>query len=62
VFAGTIVELVPEPPFGDRVRVVLDTTPAIVAEVTARAVDTMRLREGTSVYATVKATSPRAFA
>lgn len=61
VFTGPIVELVPEPPFGDRVRVVLGTTPPVVAEVTARAVDALGLREGTRVYASVKATAPRTF-
>jgi molybdate transport system ATP-binding protein len=61
VFAGPIVELVPEPPFGDRVRVVLGTNPPIVAEVTARAVETMALRDGAMVYASVKATAPRTF-
>ncbi|MGH2403342.1 MAG: sulfate/molybdate ABC transporter ATP-binding protein [bacterium] len=61
VFAGPIVEMVPEPPFGDRVRVLLGTRPPIVAEVTARAIDALGLREGTTVYASVKATAPRAF-
>jgi len=61
VFAGPIIELVPEPPFGDRVRVVLGTTPPIVAEITARAVASMDLREGALVYATVKATAPHTF-
>jgi molybdate transport system ATP-binding protein len=62
VFAGAIVEMVPEPPFGDRVRVVLDTSPPLVAEVTARSLDAMGLKEGGRVYASMKATAPRAFA
>jgi molybdate transport system ATP-binding protein len=61
VFTGPIVEMVPEPPFGDRVRVVLGTRPPIVAEVTARAAGSLALREGIVVHASVKATAPRSF-
>jgi molybdate transport system ATP-binding protein len=61
VFPGPIVELVPEPPFGDRVRVGLGTKPPLVAEVTRHAVETLGLREGTTVYASVKATAARAY-
>jgi molybdate transport system ATP-binding protein len=61
VFAGPIAEMVPEPPFGDRVRVVLGTTPPLVAEVTAHAVASLDLQEGQMVYATVKATAPHAY-
>jgi molybdate transport system ATP-binding protein len=61
IFTGPIAEIVPEPPFGDRVRVVLGTSPPIVAEVTARAVDSLGLREGIQVHASVKATAPRTF-
>jgi molybdate transport system ATP-binding protein len=56
VFAGPIVELVPEPPAGERVRVVLGTRPMLVAEVTREAVAALELREGLDVYATFKAT------
>jgi molybdate transport system ATP-binding protein len=56
VFPGPIVELVPEPPAGDRVRVVLATRPMLVAEVTRDAVAALGLREGAEVYATFKAT------
>jgi molybdate transport system ATP-binding protein len=56
VFAGTVVELIPEPPGGERVRVVLDTRPALVAEVTPDAVAALGLREGVRVYAAFKAT------
>ncbi len=56
VFAGSIVELIPEPPGGERVRVVLDTQPALVAEVTREAVAALELREGVRVYAAFKAT------
>jgi molybdate transport system ATP-binding protein len=56
VFAGTVVELIPEPPGGERVRVVLDTRPALVAEVTREAVSALSLTEGIRVYAAFKAT------
>jgi molybdopterin-binding protein len=56
VFEGPIVELVPEPPAGERVRVVLGTRPVLVAEVTREAVAALELREGVAVYATFKAT------
>ena len=56
VFHGPIVELVPEPPAGERVRVVLGTRPMLVAEVTREAVATLALRAGVEVYATFKAT------
>lgn len=57
VFAGHIVELVPEPPFGERVRVVLDGKPPLVAYVTARAVQSLNLHEAMDVYASFKATA-----
>ncbi|HTK42425.1 MAG TPA: ABC transporter ATP-binding protein [Gemmatimonadales bacterium] len=56
VFFGPIVELVPEPPFGERFRVALATSPPLVAEVTRHAVETLRLREGLEVHAAFKAT------
>jgi molybdate transport system ATP-binding protein len=56
VFRGPIVELVPEPPAGERVRVVLGTRPTLVAEVTREAVAALALREGAEVFATFKAT------
>jgi molybdate transport system ATP-binding protein len=56
VFFGPIVELVPEPPFGERVRVALATSPPLVAEVTRHAVETLGLREGLEVHAAFKAT------
>jgi molybdate transport system ATP-binding protein len=56
VFAGAVLEIVPEMPSGERVRVVLDTKPMLVAEVTPEAVASLSLREGTRVYAAFKAT------
>ncbi|MDD5543339.1 MAG: ABC transporter ATP-binding protein [Acidobacteriia bacterium] len=61
VFEGAILELLPEPPLGERVRVVLGTHPSIVAEVTIHAVRTLALREGISVYASFKATAARSY-
>ncbi|MGH7525094.1 MAG: ABC transporter ATP-binding protein [Gemmatimonadales bacterium] len=56
VFSGPILELIPEPPAGERVRVVLGTTPILVAEVTHEAVAALGLSEGLEVYASFKAT------
>jgi molybdate transport system ATP-binding protein len=56
VFRGPILELVPEPPASERVRVVLGTRPTLVAEVTREAVAALALREGAEVFATFKAT------
>ena len=56
VFPGRIVELVAEPPFGERIRVALDSTPPLVAEVTRHAVESLGLREGLEVHAAFKAT------
>lgn len=56
VFEGAILEIIPEAPGGERVRVVLDTCPALVAEVTREAVSALRLTEGIRVYAAFKAT------
>ena len=56
VFAGAVLEVIPEPPGGERVRVVLDTHPTLVAEVTREAVATLSLSQGVRVYAAFKAT------
>ena len=61
VFAGPIVEIAPEPPDGERVRVVLGTTPPLVAEVTREAVGGLGLVEGMTVHASFKATGIRAY-
>ena len=62
VFRGPIIELVPEPPAGERVRVVLGTRPTLVAEVTREAVAALELRAGLQVYATFKATGVNRYA
>jgi molybdate transport system ATP-binding protein len=63
VFTGVIEELLPEPPYGDRVRVVLGPRPAppFVAEVTAAAAAELGLEVGRRVYASFKATSITAY-
>lgn len=61
VLAGPIVELAPEPPGGERVRVVLGTRPPLVAEVTREAVGSLGLAEGMTVHASFKATGIRAY-
>ncbi len=60
-FIGSITELVPEPPNGERVRVALGTRPALVAEVTDRAVAQLGLHEGLVVAAMFKATGVTVF-
>jgi molybdopterin-binding protein len=47
---------VPEPPGGERLRVVLGTAPGLVAEVTREAVAELGLTRGTPVFAAFKAT------
>ena len=61
VFAGPILEMVPEPPQGERVRVVLGTHPPLVAEITAHSVDALGLREGMSIFASFKATAAKCY-
>ena len=61
VFVGPILELVPEPPSGERIRVVLGTRPPLVAEVTREAVAGLTLREGMIVHASFKATGIRTY-
>ncbi|HUF36061.1 MAG TPA: ABC transporter ATP-binding protein [Gemmatimonadales bacterium] len=61
LFTGPIVELVPEPPGGERVRVALGTVPPLVAEVTREAVAALELREGLVVHAGFKATGVRTY-
>jgi molybdate transport system ATP-binding protein len=61
IFEGRILEILPEPPLGERVRVVLDTRPALVAEVTAHAVRDLNLREGLQVFASFKATAAKSY-
>ena len=61
VFLGTVREVIPEPPAGDRVRVVLDARPSLVVEVTREAVATLGLREGMRIHAAFKATGVQVY-
>ncbi|HEY7683043.1 MAG TPA: ABC transporter ATP-binding protein [Gemmatimonadales bacterium] len=62
VFVGAVEELVPEPPFGDRIRVVLGPDPPFFVEITAAAARQLQLAVGRRVYAAFKATSVAAYA
>jgi len=55
VFHGPIEEIVPEPPYGERVRVAIASQPPLVAEVTRHSVETMGLAVGLPVYGSFKA-------
>jgi molybdate transport system ATP-binding protein len=55
VFEGAIEELVPEPPDGALVRVLVASTPRLAAEVTREAVEALALRPGLHVFASFKA-------
>jgi molybdate transport system ATP-binding protein len=57
VFEGPIAEMVPEPPFGERLRVSLATEPPLVAEVTRHSAEALELQPGQRVYASFKATA-----
>ena len=57
VFYGPIEEMVPEPPYGERLRVVLASDPPLVAEVTRHSAELLELAPGKPVYATFKATA-----
>lgn len=52
---GPITEIIPEPPRGERVRVVIGSSPLLVAEVSRAAVESLGLREGREVFAAFKA-------
>jgi molybdate transport system ATP-binding protein len=62
VFDGGVLEIIPEPPAGDRVRVVLTTRPPLVAEVTPEGLAALSLTEGARVYAAFKATGVHRYA
>ena len=57
VFHGPVEEIVPEPPYGERLRVALATDPPLVAEVTRHSAELLGLRPGILVYASFKATA-----
>lgn len=62
--AATVLEVVPEPPFGERVRVSLEMSkgqPPLVAEITRHSAESLQLSAGVRVFATFKATGVRVF-
>jgi molybdate transport system ATP-binding protein len=61
IFLGTVRELIPEPPAGDRVRVVLDARPPLVVEVTRDAVADLGLHHGMRLHAAFKATGVQVY-
>ncbi len=48
---GTINTMTPEPPMGERIRVILATTPPLIAEIPSQAAAALGLREGLAVRA-----------
>jgi len=54
---GPIEDLIPEPPSGERVRVLLGTRPPIAAQVTRAAVESLGLVRGREIWASFKATA-----
>ena len=60
-FRGEIAEMVPEPPNGERVRVLVRSSPPLVAEITDQAAERLGMREGMEVYASFKATGVDVF-
>jgi len=62
VFEGSVQEIIPEPPAGERIRVVLDTRPPLVAEVTPGGLAALSLTEGMRVYASFKAAGVKRYA
>ncbi len=61
VLRATVIELVPSPPLGERLRVALDSAPPLVAEITREAADALGLRPGLEVHAAFKATGVKVF-
>ena len=59
VLRGRIDELVPEPPGGERVRVLLGTSPSVAAQLMKSSVDQMELVPGVELWASFKATAVR---
>lgn len=61
VFEGHVLEIVPEAPEGERIRVVLATRPTLVAEITREGLAALALKERVRVYAAFKATGVRRY-
>jgi len=62
VLRGEVQEVIPEPPAGERVRVLIASEPPLVAEVTRNATEALGLRPGMTIYAAFKATAVAATA
>jgi len=59
VWQARVEELVPEPPGGERIRILLDTSPPVAAQLLKSSVDGMELAPGVPVWASFKATAVR---
>ncbi len=59
VFRGRVQEVVPEPPAGERVRVLVDSRPPLAAQVMQASVAALGLHPGAEVWASFKATAVR---
>jgi molybdate transport system ATP-binding protein len=57
VLRGRVEELIPEPPSGERVRVLLSTRPPLAAQITQQAAQALGLVPGAQVFASFKATA-----
>jgi len=58
---GRIEELIPEPPAGECVRVLLSTRPALAVQITQRSAESLGLGPGSEVFASFKATGIAVF-
>jgi molybdate transport system ATP-binding protein len=59
VWQARVEEVLPEPPGGERIRILLDTSPPVAAQLLKSSVDAMELAPGVSVWASFKATAVR---
>jgi molybdopterin-binding protein len=57
VLRGPVLDVIAEPPYGERLRVSLATRPPLVAEVTPSAARELGLAPGREVWASFKATA-----
>jgi molybdate transport system ATP-binding protein len=61
IFRGPVLEMLPEPPRGERVRIILGTEPPLVAEISRPALEVLALQEGREVFAAFKAVGVTAY-
>jgi molybdate transport system ATP-binding protein len=57
IWSGPIEEILPDPPAGERLRVLLGTRPPLAVQVTAAGAEALGLTSGKVVYASFKATA-----